>query len=188
MPQKLQHIGRAFGQRARSPSDILIDRNAELFERLSEEGIDIVYGKRAKLDLVRSVKKRENAIVQNRGNRCRKPRHNKHDIAPLSNKLLVGGHELSHVGIVCLYLVNEDEHAFLRSVDSFAEMGELVLEALICKNIRPESGYYRQPYSDITQARMRYGWEPTVSLRQGLERTIAYFDGLLRSGVLKGAA
>ena len=41
---------------------------------------------------------------------------------------------------------------------------------------------------NITQARMRYGWEPTVSLRQGLERTIAYFDGLLRSGVLKGAA
>lgn len=46
----------------------------------------------------------------------------------------------------------------------------------------------RQRRPDITQARMRYGWEPTVSLRQGLERTIAYFDGLLRSGVLKGAA
>ena len=46
----------------------------------------------------------------------------------------------------------------------------------------------RQRRPDITQARMRYGWEPTVSLCQGLERTIAYFDGLLRSGVLKGAA
>ncbi|MDO4767646.1 MAG: SDR family oxidoreductase [Pseudomonadota bacterium] len=46
----------------------------------------------------------------------------------------------------------------------------------------------RQRRPDITQARMRYGWEPAVSLRQGLERTIAYFDGLLRSGVLKGAA
>lgn len=46
----------------------------------------------------------------------------------------------------------------------------------------------RQRRPDITQARMRYGWEPAVSLRQGLERTIVYFDGLLRSGVLKGAA
>ncbi|PKN59098.1 MAG: NAD-dependent dehydratase [Deltaproteobacteria bacterium HGW-Deltaproteobacteria-14] len=37
----------------------------------------------------------------------------------------------------------------------------------------------RQP--DITRAREALGWEPTVPLRAGLEKTIAYFDALLRS-------
>ncbi len=35
----------------------------------------------------------------------------------------------------------------------------------------------RQP--DITQARELLGWEPTVQLREGLTRTIEYFDALL---------
>jgi UDP-glucuronate decarboxylase len=35
----------------------------------------------------------------------------------------------------------------------------------------------RQP--DITLARERLGWEPAVPLRDGLRRTIAYFDALL---------
>ena len=30
----------------------------------------------------------------------------------------------------------------------------------------------------ITRARALLGWEPAVPLRQGLERTIAYFRGL----------
>jgi UDP-glucuronate decarboxylase len=34
----------------------------------------------------------------------------------------------------------------------------------------------RQP--DITLARTRLGWEPAVSLQQGLQRTIAYFQSL----------
>jgi UDP-glucuronate decarboxylase len=33
---------------------------------------------------------------------------------------------------------------------------------------------------DITVAREQLGWEPKVQLRDGLERTIAYFDALLR--------
>ena len=33
---------------------------------------------------------------------------------------------------------------------------------------------------DITKARELLGWEPKVPLREGLERTIAYFDRLLR--------
>ena len=33
---------------------------------------------------------------------------------------------------------------------------------------------------DITKARELLGWEPTVQLREGLEHTIAYFDGLLK--------
>jgi UDP-glucuronate decarboxylase len=32
---------------------------------------------------------------------------------------------------------------------------------------------------DITRARGVLGWEPTIALREGLERTIAYFDSLL---------
>ncbi|MFO0985802.1 MAG: UDP-glucuronic acid decarboxylase family protein [Alphaproteobacteria bacterium] len=38
----------------------------------------------------------------------------------------------------------------------------------------------RQP--DIARARQALGWAPTVPLRQGLERAIAYFDGELRRG------
>jgi len=38
----------------------------------------------------------------------------------------------------------------------------------------------RQP--DIAQARAVLGWAPTIALEQGLTKTIAYFDGLLKSG------
>ena len=42
----------------------------------------------------------------------------------------------------------------------------------------------RQP--DITLAKEKLGWEPTVSLDEGLKPTIAYFDQLLR--VLRSGA
>jgi UDP-glucuronate decarboxylase len=35
---------------------------------------------------------------------------------------------------------------------------------------------------DISLAREKLQWEPTVQLREGLTRTIAYFDELLKSG------
>jgi UDP-glucuronate decarboxylase len=38
----------------------------------------------------------------------------------------------------------------------------------------------RQRQPDIRLAREALGWEPTIELRQGLQRTIEYFDGLLR--------
>jgi UDP-glucuronate decarboxylase len=34
---------------------------------------------------------------------------------------------------------------------------------------------------DITLAREKLGWEPKVPLDEGLKKTIAYFDGLLKS-------
>jgi UDP-glucuronate decarboxylase len=37
----------------------------------------------------------------------------------------------------------------------------------------------RQRQPDISKARATLGWEPTVPLRQGLERTVAYFEKLL---------
>ncbi|KPJ99474.1 MAG: NAD-dependent dehydratase [Desulfobacterales bacterium SG8_35] len=43
----------------------------------------------------------------------------------------------------------------------------------------------RQP--DITLAREKLGWEPKVDLREGLEKTIAYFSGLLRANIIKDA-
>jgi len=33
---------------------------------------------------------------------------------------------------------------------------------------------------DITMAKRELGWEPKVMLEEGLRRTIAYFDELLR--------
>jgi UDP-glucuronate decarboxylase len=38
----------------------------------------------------------------------------------------------------------------------------------------------RQP--NITKAKAELGWEPKIPLREGLTRTIAYFDGLLKEG------
>jgi UDP-glucuronate decarboxylase len=40
----------------------------------------------------------------------------------------------------------------------------------------------RQRQPDITKARGRLGWEPTIPLEQGLVHTIAYFDKLLSKG------
>lgn len=46
----------------------------------------------------------------------------------------------------------------------------------------------RQRQPDITLARKTIGWEPTVPLRDGLAKTIAYFDGLLASAGLSTAS
>jgi UDP-glucuronate decarboxylase len=40
----------------------------------------------------------------------------------------------------------------------------------------------RQRQPDITKARELLGWTPTIKLREGLRRTIAYFEDLLRKG------
>ena len=46
----------------------------------------------------------------------------------------------------------------------------------------------RQRQPDITLAREKLGWEPTVPLRQGLEKTIDYFADLLQTGVIQNAS
>jgi UDP-glucuronate decarboxylase len=38
----------------------------------------------------------------------------------------------------------------------------------------------RQLQPDIARAQSDLGWQPVTPLREGLERTIAYFDDLLR--------
>lgn len=43
----------------------------------------------------------------------------------------------------------------------------------------------RQRKPDIQRARETLGWEPTIALEDGLRRTIAYFDNLLKEGIIK---
>jgi len=51
---------------------------------------------------------------------------------------------------------------------------------LVFKTLPADDPQRREP--DITLARQRLGWSPQVPLREGLEKTIAYFDALLREG------
>jgi len=46
----------------------------------------------------------------------------------------------------------------------------------------------RQRQPDIKLAREILGWEPKVQLRQGLEKTIAYFSDLLQADIVKDTA
>jgi hypothetical protein len=43
----------------------------------------------------------------------------------------------------------------------------------------------RQRQPDITLAKKELGWQPKVALQDGLEKTIAYFEGLLESSPRK---
>lgn len=45
----------------------------------------------------------------------------------------------------------------------------------------------RRRRPDISQAREKLGWEPRVSMEEGLKRTVEYFEGLLRSRREEGA-
>jgi UDP-glucuronate decarboxylase len=43
----------------------------------------------------------------------------------------------------------------------------------------------RQRKPDISKAKDTLGWEPKVALSEGLERTIAYFDGMIAEGLVQ---
>ncbi|MGD8697756.1 MAG: SDR family oxidoreductase [Gemmatimonadales bacterium] len=66
------------------------------------------------------------------------------------------------------------------------QLAELVLELtgreaeLVRQPLPEDDPKVRQP--DISLARELLGWEPKVGLREGLERTLAYFSGLLGRG------
>jgi UDP-glucuronate decarboxylase len=72
---------------------------------------------------------------------------------------------------------------------SIRELAEIVLELtgsrsrLIDKPLPADDPKQRQP--DITVARTELGWEPQVQLREGLNKTIRYFDELLGSGAAR---
>ncbi|MBV9736079.1 MAG: SDR family oxidoreductase [Acidisphaera sp.] len=69
------------------------------------------------------------------------------------------------------------------------ELAELVIELtgsasrIVARPLPPDDPKQRQP--DIARAREVLGWEPKVSLREGVLRTVAYFDQLLRGGDLR---
>jgi UDP-glucuronate decarboxylase len=48
---------------------------------------------------------------------------------------------------------------------------------LVHRPLPQDDPMQRQP--DIAVARRELQWQPTIELREGLARTIAYFDGLL---------
>ena len=64
------------------------------------------------------------------------------------------------------------------------ELAENVIELtaskskLVFEPLPADDPKQRQP--DITAAKEKLGWEPTVPLREGLVKTIEYFDGLLK--------
>jgi nucleoside-diphosphate-sugar epimerase len=66
------------------------------------------------------------------------------------------------------------------------ELAKLVLEATGSSSrvehrpLPPDDPKQRKP--DITIARSVLGWEPRVALREGLERTVAYFREVVRGG------
>jgi UDP-glucuronate decarboxylase len=66
------------------------------------------------------------------------------------------------------------------------ELGELVLELtgskskFVFQELPADDPRQRQP--DIGKAKEQLGWEPVVALRDGLAKTIDYFDDLLRRG------
>ena len=66
------------------------------------------------------------------------------------------------------------------------QLAELVIEITGSSSeisylpLPPDDPRQRRP--DITMAREVLGWAPTVELREGLVRTVAYFEELLRSG------
>jgi UDP-glucuronate decarboxylase len=65
------------------------------------------------------------------------------------------------------------------------ELAELVLEItgskskLVKMPLPQDDPRQRQP--DITLARQKLDWEPKIQLRDGLSKTIAYFDNTLLS-------
>jgi UDP-glucuronate decarboxylase len=65
------------------------------------------------------------------------------------------------------------------------QLAEMVIEMtgsaspVVCKPLPSDDPTQRRP--DITLARDCLGWEPTIVLRDGLVKTIAYFERSLRA-------
>ena len=74
-------------------------------------------------------------------------------------------------------------------------MRELAAEVASAVGVEVRTRYYplpaddpRQRRPDITRARELLGWSPTVPLREGLKRTVAYFARRVGSAPVGAAA
>jgi dTDP-glucose 4,6-dehydratase len=71
-------------------------------------------------------------------------------------------------------------------------LADLVLELtgskspVVTRPLPPDDPKQRQP--DITKAKVQLDWEPTIQLREGLQRTIEYFRPLIGSPRMKARA
>ena len=71
------------------------------------------------------------------------------------------------------------------AAQAVAELAENVIDLtgskskMVNKPLPEDDPRQRQP--DITLAKTNLDWEPTIALREGLTKTIAYFDDLLKT-------
>ena len=88
-------------------------------------------------------------------------------------------------------MMGQDEHTGPVNLGNPGEFTILQLAELVIELTGSSSKLVRRPLPkddptrrrpDITRAREWLGWEPTVQLREGLTRTIEYFDEVLREG------
>lgn len=79
---------------------------------------------------------------------------------------------LPDLGGLVFNIGNPEEHTILEFAQIVAEVAGVPLTT-VSKPLPPDDPTRRRP--DITRARRLLGWEPTVSLRDGLARTIAEF-------------
>jgi UDP-glucuronate decarboxylase len=75
-------------------------------------------------------------------------------------------------------LGNPTEFTMLELAQQVIELTESN-SALVFMPLPVDDPKQRQP--DITMARKELAWEPQVKLRDGLIKTISYFDGLLKN-------
>jgi UDP-glucuronate decarboxylase len=71
------------------------------------------------------------------------------------------------------------------------ELAELILELtgsrskIVHRPLPPDDPQKRRP--DISEAERVLGWRPAISLREGLTKTIPYFERLVAQGNVVGA-
>ena len=88
-------------------------------------------------------------------------------------------------GLYRLFMGGDNEPTNIGNPVEFTvrQLAELVVELtgtaapIVHRELPEDDPKVRQP--DITKARTQLGWEPKVPLRDGLMRTIAYFEGVL---------
>lgn len=69
---------------------------------------------------------------------------------------------------------------------TISELAEIVKDItksnsqIVYKPLPQDDPKQRKP--DITKAQAKLGWHPTIALREGVQRTIAYFDSAIKAG------